>query len=99
MTAFFVASSASFPLLRDSAQPALFQERTPNLGRSHCVKNRYPISNAINHTHSAGRQRSNICFPFADYSIERRTDLRMLKEKTVFCSNASACSTLASSPR
>jgi len=50
--AFFEAFSSSFPLRRDSAQPALFQVGTPNLGRSHCVKNRYPISNAINHTHS-----------------------------------------------
>ena len=51
-TAFFEASSASFPLRRDSAQPALFQVGTPNLGRSHWVKNKYPISNAMNHTHS-----------------------------------------------
>lgn len=50
--AFFEASFKSFPLRRDPAQPTLFQVGTPSLGRSHCVKNRYPISNAINHTHS-----------------------------------------------
>lgn len=50
--AFFEASFTSFPLRRDPAQPTLLQVGTPSLGRSHCVKNRYPISNAINHTHS-----------------------------------------------
>jgi hypothetical protein len=50
--AFFEASFTSFPLRRDPAQPTLFQVGTPSFGRSHCVKNRYPISNAINHTHS-----------------------------------------------
>jgi hypothetical protein len=50
--AFFEASFTSLPLRRDPAQPTLFQVGTPSLGRSHCVKNRYPISNEINQTHS-----------------------------------------------